>query len=62
MTSDSTSGTVNDTDLSPGGSTGSDALDPDVLKTELDIILGFVLGFLGILVVCSKTIVFVIIK
>ena len=38
---------VNATVSSPG----SEGIDPDVLKEELDVILGFVLGFLGLLVV-----------
>ena len=53
MTSGSASGAVNDTDLSPVDPSGSGALDPEVLKAELDIILGFVLGSMGILVVAK---------
>ena len=47
MPSGFTSDTVNDTVAPPG----SEAIDPDLLKAELDIILGFVLGSLGLLVV-----------
>ena len=47
MSSGFISDQVNDSVASPG----SEAIDPDVLKEELDVILGFVLGFLGLLVV-----------
>ena len=47
MSSGFMSDKVNATVSSPG----SEGIDPDVLKEELDVILGFVLGFLGLLVV-----------